>query len=72
MYSLTEHNLASPRRFRVTITETLKRLVEVEADSQYEAEQIVSDGWNNSKYILVSEDFVDVKFEADPAIDELL
>ena len=64
MYSLTEHNLASSQRFRVTITETLKRTVEVTADSQHEAEQIVSDGWHNSKYILGAEDFVDVNFEA--------
>ena len=72
MYSLTEHNLASLRRFRVTITETLKRSVEVEADSQHEAEQIVSDGWNNSKYILGCEDFVDVNFEAKPVIVKLI
>ena len=70
MYKLTEHELASPQRFRVTITETLKRTVEVETDSQHEAEQIVSDGWHNSKHILGSEDFVDVNFEADPMIGE--
>lgn len=54
----------SPRRFKVTITETLRRTVEVEADDQHEAEQIVSDDWHNSKYILDADDFHDVEFEA--------
>ena len=70
MYRLTDRKLASPEKFRVTITETLKRTVEVVADSQHEAEQIVSDDWHKSKYILGSEDFVDVNFEAEPVIDE--
>lgn len=53
-------------RFKVTITETLKRTVEVEADNQHEAEQMMSDDWYSSKYILVAEDFVDVAFDAVP------
>ena len=56
-------------RFKVTITEALKRTVEVEADDQQEAEQMVSDGWHNSKYILDAEDFVDVEFEAAPVLE---
>lgn len=55
-------------RFKVTITETLKRTVEVEADDQQEAEQMVSDGWHNSQYILDAEDFVGVAFEAVPVL----
>ena len=39
-------------RFKVTITETLKRTVEEEADNQHEAEQIVSADWHLGKYIL--------------------
>ena len=70
MCSSTENQLVLHRKFRVTITETLKRTVEVDADSQHEAEQIVSDGWHNSKHILGSEDFVDLNFEADPMIGE--
>lgn len=58
----------SRSRFKVTITETLKRTVEVEADDQQEAEQMVSDGWHNSKYILDAEDFVGVAFEAVPVL----
>ncbi|NBK19622.1 DpnD/PcfM family protein [Anaerotruncus sp. 1XD42-93] len=55
-------------RFKVTITETLKRTVEVEADDQHEAEQMVSDGWHNSQYILDAEDFVGAAFEAVPVL----
>ena len=53
-------------RFKVTITETLKRTVEVEADDLHEAEQMVSDDWHSSKYILGADDFTDVDFEAAP------
>ncbi len=57
------------RKYSVTITETLKRMVTVTADDQMQAEQMVSDGWHDSKYILGSEDFVDVEFEAKPIAD---
>lgn len=57
-------------KFKVTITETLKRTVEVEADNQQQAEQMVSDEWHRSKYILDADDFVDVEFEAVPVMTE--
>jgi len=49
-------------KFKVTITETLKRTIKVEANDRQQAEQMVSDGWHDSNYILGSEDFVDVDF----------
>ncbi|NBI77283.1 hypothetical protein D3Z39_00055 [Anaerotruncus colihominis] len=52
------------RKFQVVITETLKLRVDVEAGSKDEAEQIVADGWRNSQYILDSENFTGVEFEA--------
>ena len=55
-------------RCKGTITETLKRTVEVEADDQHEAEQMVSDGWHNSQYILDAEDFVGAAVEAVPVL----
>ncbi len=72
MRRLTEQDSAAitPQRFKVTITETLKRAVEVEADDPQEAEQMVSDGWHDSKYILCSEDFAGVAFEAAPTAEE--
>lgn len=72
MCKLTEQDVAAitPHRFKVTITETLRRTVEVEADNPQEAEQMVSDGWHDSKYVLCSEDFTGVAFEAAPAAEE--
>jgi hypothetical protein len=54
------------RSFEVTITETLKLVVEVEAEDQQEAEQYVSDRWRNSEYVLDAANFVSVEFEAVP------
>ena len=69
MSKLANHDQNHPRKYRVTITETLKRTVEVEAGDPHEAEQMVSDGWHDSKYVLGSEDFIDVEFEAVPVAD---
>ena len=52
------------KEFDVTITETLKMTVTVEADSQPEAEQLVSDRWHNSEYILDAENFTGADFKA--------
>lgn len=52
------------KKFNVTITETLKLNVEIEAESQWEAEQIASDNWHNFEYILDADNFVGVEFEA--------
>ena len=38
--------------------------VTVEADSQLEAEQLVSDRWNNSEYILDAGNFTGADFKA--------
>ena len=43
------------QKYRVTITETLKRTV---------AEQIVGDEWYSGKHILTADDFIGVEFEA--------
>ena len=47
-------------------TEALEKEVEVEAEDRDEAEQIVSDAWHNSEYILDAEDFKGVTFKAEP------
>lgn len=55
------------RKYKVKITETLSRVVTVEADSPWEAEQLVNDGWHDSDksdYILDADDFDDVEFDA--------
>lgn len=62
---LQEYREDKPKTFSVTITETLKMTVEVEATSRDEAEQIVSDNWHRSEYILDADNFVGVDFSAE-------
>lgn len=45
---------------RVRITETLTRIVEVEADTDYEAEQRACREWKLGKWVLTADDFVHV------------
>ena len=59
----------TPQRFKVTITETLKMTVEVEAEDEDQAEQMVSDNWHDSQYILDADNFIGVMFEAVPVKD---
>jgi hypothetical protein len=47
----------SPRMFKVRITETLQKMVTIEAKSRDEAEQIISDRWRNGEYVLGADDF---------------
>lgn len=51
------------KNYKVRITETLVMTVDVEAHSRDEAEQIASDNWHNSGYILDADNFVGVEFE---------
>lgn len=53
------------QKYKVTITETLKMDVEVEAESREQAEEIVVDGWRRSDYVLDSDYFDGVEFEAE-------
>ena len=52
------------KEYDVTITETLKMTVTMEAESQLEAEQMVSDNWRNQEYILDADNFTGVDFKA--------
>jgi hypothetical protein len=56
----------SPGSFEVTITETLRKIVTVEADNPDGAEQTASDNWRAGDYILDADNFVDVDFDAIP------
>lgn len=51
--------------YKVTITETLKKTVTVEAENREAAEQLVNDAWRRAEYILDAEDFEGVEFEAE-------
>lgn len=52
------------KEFDVTITETLKLTVSVEASSKEEAQQMVSDQWRAGDHILDADNFVEVEFES--------
>jgi hypothetical protein len=52
------------RRYKVTITETLKLTVNAEALDGNEAKQIISDNWHNSEYVLNADNFTGVEFSA--------
>lgn len=52
------------KEFDVTITETLKLTVSVEASSKEEAEQMVNDQWCAGDHVLDADNFVDVEFES--------
>ena len=59
--------MSKKKNYKVTITEVLKKTVDVEAEDEREAEQIVSDRWHDSDYILDADNFVGVDFEAESA-----
>ena len=65
-----EKKSGNMREYSVTITETLRKTVTVEAESMAEAEQMVNDAWHNSEYILDADDFQEVEFEsAEPVVE---
>ena len=47
------------KKFTIEITETLTRLVSIEAESEYEAEHIVREKYKNSEIVLDADDFQD-------------
>lgn len=50
------------KTYNVAITETLRKIVAVEAFDEADARQRVSDGWKNADYILDAESFEGVEF----------
>ena len=50
------------KKYRVAVTETLRRVVLVEAADEAEAHSRVSDAWRNSEVILTAEDFDGAEF----------
>ena len=51
-------------KYNVTIVETLKKTVEVEAESPEEANQLVTDEWYSGEHILDADRFDGVEFES--------
>ena len=59
-----EERKETMKTYAVTITETLQKTVEIEANSKAEAEAMVEARWNDSEYILDADSFVGVDFSA--------
>ena len=51
-------------KYDVTITKTVQTTVEIEARDHFHAEQLASDNWRNSEYVLDASHFQGVSFEA--------
>lgn len=57
--------------YKIKITETLERIVTVEAETVDEAKWLVQEEWENSIHILDSEDFTGVEFKPAETEEEL-
>lgn len=58
------------KKYKVVITETLQRVVEIETNSQEEAIEIANKNYENEEIVLDSSDYVDTLFEiATPSQD---
>ena len=53
------------KEFEVTVTETMQKIVTVEAASREDAQALVEEMWNRGDVILNAEDFIDVEFKSD-------
>ena len=53
----------SLKTFYISVTETLKKTVEVHAEDKYEAIQKVTDAYHDEQIVLDSDDYVDVDFD---------
>ena len=60
----TAKEKTSRMEFDVKITETLEKIITVNAKSRDEAEQIVNNSWRAGDYILDAECFTGVEFTA--------
>jgi len=47
------------KKYTIEITETLTRLVSIEAEDKYEAERIVREKYKNGEIVLDADDFQD-------------
>ena len=53
------------KTYYISVTETLNKIVEVQAEDSGEALQKAEDAYYNGEIVLDSEDFVDTEFEDD-------
>ncbi len=53
-------------KFEITVSETLQKVVSVDAGDSNEAESIAENNWRAGDYILGAEHFTGVEFKARP------
>lgn len=53
------------KEYAVKITETLEKIVYVQADNPLEAEELAQENYNRSEYILDADNFVGASFEVE-------
>ena len=75
MLRLTERDISTigldpTQWYDVTVTETLKQIVRVEAHSPEEAEQLVARDWVKKEFVLDAENFTCAEFQAVLVEDE--
>ena len=71
--------MADRKKYRVAVTELLRKVVVVEARDEEEAHRRVSDAWQNGEYVLDGRDFDGAEFhvlgesdgEEDKKIDQV-
>lgn len=56
------------KEYAVKITETLEKIVYVQAESMYNAEEIAQEQYNRGEYILDADNFVGVEFEIESEV----
>lgn len=55
------------KKYKITITESLKKELEIEAVSKDEAMDLVKEKYKNEEIILTADDFADVDFKVKEA-----
>ena len=52
------------KNFKVTITETLEKVVNIKANSREEALEIAEKGWKDGNFVLDADNFTGVEYSA--------
>jgi len=68
--SLFTKDNSNENTYYITVIETLKKRVEVNAENEEEALTKVEDAYNKCKIILDETDFTDVKFKLKKVVEE--
>jgi len=62
--------MATTKTWQVTIVETLRKTIMVEAATREDAQDAVESAWHDGDYVLDADDFSDVEFYTEEATDD--